>query len=233
MNKLRILDIGAANHKIDNRWRFLNHQIEVILFEPDYRSYVDLKSKCYEVYTCALGSKSETRNVNLTKKAECSSFFVPNIEFLKNFPNKERWDIIEKINVNVRTLDSFKLDVDFVKLDTQGSELDILKGGTKTLKNTLGLEVEVSFIEIYKNQPLFGEINNFLLEYGFEFFEFITEYRYGRQELNRKGQTVFADALFLKTPESVEKMNLEKKEKYITIVKAHGKEDLALCLGTR
>jgi FkbM family methyltransferase len=227
MDKIKILDIGAANYVIDDCWLYLKHEIEVILFEPDKRSYDQLKQKGFETYNSALGQKSEMRNLNLTRKPECSSFFVPNTDFLNRFPNKERWDIINTEEVKVKPLDSFDLDVDFIKLDTQGSELEILKGSVQTLKGVLGLEVEVSFVEIYKNQPLFGEVNKFLSENGFEFFEFNTEYRYGRQELNRKGQLAFADALFLRTPEVVSKFNKKKNEKYISIVKAFRKEDLA------
>ena len=230
MNTIKILDIGAANHKIENRWRFLGKKIEVILFEPDERSFLKLKYSGHEVYNFALGAKPTVDQLNLTRKPECSSFLMPNTDYLNKFPNKERWDILDSVDIQVRSLDSFSLDLDFIKLDTQGSELDILKGSTETLKNVLGLEVEVSFVEIYKNQPLFGAINQFLLNNGFEFFDFNVEYRYGRQKLNRKGQLAFADALFLKTPETVKKMTPEKRENYISIVKAHNKEDLALCL---
>ena len=37
----------------------------------------------------------------------------------------------------------------FIKLDIQGAELEVLKGGIKTLEGVLGLEVEVNFKEIY------------------------------------------------------------------------------------
>ena len=44
-----------------------------------------------------------------------------------------------------------------MKIDAQGSELNILEGGEKFLKNNLiGLQIEVEFNEIYKGQPLFN-----------------------------------------------------------------------------
>lgn len=230
MDKIKIIDIGAANYEQDERWNFQRHDVETILFEPDERSYLDLKSKGYEAYNFALGSKTGIQSLNLTRKPQCSSFLTPNMELLQRYPEKERWDIVGAVNVNVRDLDSFMLDADFIKLDTQGSELEVLVGAANTLNETLGLEIEVSFIEIYKGQPLFGDVCRYLADAGFELFDFITEYRYGRQELNRKGQLSFADALFLKTPETVSGMSKDKIDKYITIVNAYGKNDLANCL---
>jgi len=130
------------------------------------------------------------------------------------------------VEIDMISLDSLNVDLDFIKLDTQGYELQILKGAEHSLKNILGIELEVSFIEIYKNQPLFGEISSFLYQHGYEFYDFITEYRYGRMELNRKGQLAFADALFLKTPETVSKMTSEKITNYKIISEVYGKNDL-------
>lgn len=226
MNKFKILDIGASNFKLDDRWQFIGQEVEIILFEPDPRSFAALARQGIQAYNCALGSKEQLCKLNLTRKPACSSFLTPNMNYLSKFPDKERWEIIKKIDIETKPLDYFNLNVDFIKLDTQGTELDILNGATSTLQKVLGLEIEVSFIEIYNNQPLFGDICNFLHLFGFEFFDFITEYRYGRNELNRKGQLAFADALFLRPPEKVIITDLEKVQSYITIAKAYGKEDL-------
>lgn len=228
MEKIKIADIGAANHSIENRWINLKHDIEIILFEPDQRSYESLIKKGYDVYPKALFSSLGKKTLNLTRKPECSSFYEPNLTFLKNFPDPDRWDIIDQIEIDVDTLDSFQLNIDFLKLDTQGSELDILVGSENTLKKTLGMEIEVSFTQIYKGQPLFGDICNFLYLHGFEFYDFVTEYRYGRKALDRKGQLSFADALFLRTPENILNTNIEKIHLYNSIVKAYNKEDLII-----
>ena len=61
---------------------------------------------------------------------------------------------------------------DFVKLDTQGTELYILEGMQHTLKRAIfGVEVEVEFIEMYKNQPLFNEVDIFMRKLGFHLFD--------------------------------------------------------------
>lgn len=203
MNKIKLIDIGAANYQIDKRWIGLPYDLEVFLFEPDTRSLEDLKKLGFTAFSTALSSTPGKRRLNLTRKPQCSSFFKPNLSFLGRFPDVARWEIVGEEDLDVIALDSLGLDVDFIKLDTQGSEEEILIGANETLKGVLGLEIEVAFHEIYHSQPLFGQICSFLHARGFEFFDFITEYRYGRKELDRKGQLAFADALFLRPPETI------------------------------
>ena len=60
-----------------------------------------------------------------------------------------------------------------MKLDVQGAELDVLRGGTSCLANVLVLEAEVEFVPLYKNQPLFGHIQSFLHEHHFLMHKFV------------------------------------------------------------
>lgn len=169
-----------------------------------------------KVFPYALGSSSETRTLHLTRKKEVSSFLKPNRAYVDLFPNSSRWDIIGQETIQVRPLDVFQDEIgeiDFIKLDTQGTELDILLGSINSLKSVLAVEIEVEFVEIYEGQPLFSDILIFMNKNGFQFYEFITEYRYGRQELNRKGQLAFADALFMRTPEFVLEMYKKTKRR--------------------
>jgi hypothetical protein len=57
---------------------------------------------------------------------------------------------------------------DFLKIDTQGSELDILRGAEQSLKAAAMVELEVEFVEVYKGQPLFHDVSQFMADRGFE-----------------------------------------------------------------
>jgi Methyltransferase FkbM domain len=54
-------------------------------------------------------------------------------------------------------------NVDAIKLDTQGSELDILRGATHVLPTVSLIDIEVEFNELYDGQPLFCDVDRFLV----------------------------------------------------------------------
>jgi len=125
------------------------------------------------------------------------------------------------IKVDTVTLDTWAQthgisDMDFIKLDVQGAELEILSGGKKLLDQSIGTLVEVWFDPIYHELPLFGDIDHFLRVQGFTFFSFhvynSTQF-VGRTtspvsfdrakthwEQKLAGQLITADALYLRDP---------------------------------
>ncbi len=56
---------------------------------------------------------------------------------------------------------------DLIKVDAQGYELEIMRHGTATVSNALVIECEVEFVPLYKDQPLFGDVQCFLRDRGF------------------------------------------------------------------
>jgi len=238
-NKTILLDIGSANPRLDSGWELVD-DLEVIMFEPDERSFNQIDTSSYsfscKVFNYALNENDGLQKLYLTRKPELTSFYKPNKTLLRRYPDKNRWDIIGEIQVEAKSLKTIKHEIgdfDFIKLDTQGSELAILRGAIGGgLETTLGIECEVEFIELYAGQPLFGDVAKSLKLQGFEFFDFVVEYRYGRLELNRRGQLSFADALFLRTPEWVIEsfksgvIDKRKINAYFNICKVYCKEDL-------
>lgn len=77
----------------------------------------------------------------------------------------------ETIQVPTATLDSrnyFNGDpIDLIKIDVQGAELDILKGGEKTVKNASYALLELSLVDYNQGAPLIGEVVEKMVEYGF------------------------------------------------------------------
>lgn len=94
----------------------------------------------------------------------------------------------EKIRIALQTADAYFETgagrIDYMKLDTQGSELMILQGSEQLLasQRILLLKVEVSTIPVYKDQALFSDIDQFLRARGFVLVDYIT-YRNDRQPL--------------------------------------------------
>jgi FkbM family methyltransferase len=230
---LTLIDIGAAGG-VAPRWREASRHINFIGFEPDLRSRESLmrqKSICknYVIHPFAIWSSFGSIPIIFTSKPEVSSFFEPNKDFLRKFPKSDRFTREHILNVDCRTLDSFAIkDPDFIKLDIQGAELEALRGADITLSECLGIEIEVEFAEIYRGQPLFGDVSKFLSKMGFEFNDFLNLCRWERNAFSGLGQLVFGDALFLRTPEHFLAQNPTNRKisSYLAVLVLYNRYDL-------
>ena len=124
-------------------------------------------------------------------------------------------------------MDTLKIhNSDFIKIDAQGYNYEILEGSKKLLKSTLGVESEVEFTDIYNKQKLFSDVLNLLKKNRFDFIDFINLRRWNRENLNNYGQCVFGNAIFLKKPEDVLNLSEDKIIKYISICILYNKFDI-------
>ena len=205
--KINLVDVGAAGD-VEERWKYLSNNLNYIGFEPDDRSRLLLKNdnnfNFYKIYSHALWDISGKFKIYLTSKPQVSSLYKPNYKFLNLFPYKERFLIDKVSDIDCVSLDSLKLDyIDFIKIDIQGGELKVLEGASESLNKCLGLELEVEFLELYEDQPLFGDVVKFLKDKKIEFIDFTAISRWGRKQYDGMGQSTFGDALFLRSPENI------------------------------
>tara|TARA_A100001011_G_scaffold360175_1_gene407257 strand:+ start:1321 stop:2283 length:963 start_codon:yes stop_codon:yes gene_type:complete len=230
---LTLIDIGAAG-EIEPRWKNFSKNIKYIGFEPDQRSRNSLKNTendflNYQILPFALSNSNQSVELNLCREPKTSSLFQPNKNFLNRFPDVQRYEILKTEILECSTLDEIILpEIDFIKIDIQGAEHDVLKGARNSLQLALGLELEVEFLQLYKEQPLFGDICNELSNNGFEFFDFVNLQRWQRDILNGHGQCIFGDALFLKSPEylEIESLDILKISSYLSILVIYRRFDL-------
>ena len=165
----------------------------------------------------------------LCQDPQCSSVYEPNRSFLDKFPKAERFDVNDTFKCSAKRLDQIELKGPyFIKMDIQGGELEVLKGASSTLKKNLGMEIEVELLAMYKNQPLFGEIVDYLTKFYLEFIDFVGTRRWLRDEHADIGQFIFADALFLKSPEIVNLGSYSNDDKvnYLKILLLYRRFDL-------
>jgi FkbM family methyltransferase len=230
---LNLVDVGAAG-KIEQRWESISQHLNYIGFEPDERSRELLAKqpngcKSYSLKENALWSEKTRLSFNVCKGFQASSLLPPNFKFISKYPDSDRVQVIDKFVMNVVSLDSLALkEIDFIKMDTQGAEIQILMGGKKTLNEVLGLELELMFAELYQNQAQFGEVKNWAEEQGFEFLDFLNLARWERDKLEGYGQCVFGDALFMRVPESLnfENLKIRKISSYLAILLLYRRFDL-------
>lgn len=229
---ISLIDIGSS-YDIQPRWKKIKKILNYYGFEPNKDLHNDLKNKnsdCYNynVYPYLISNEKKKINLNVCKDPGVSSILKPNLNYLSKFRDAERFQIIKEITLEASSIDSLNIkNADFIKIDIQGAELKALNGCIDTLKETIGLEIEVEFQKMYEDQPLFGDINNFLNKHKFEFIDFPLIKRWERKNENSYGQIVFADAFFLRSPEFAnDSFDSYKMSKYILILLLYNKFDL-------
>lgn len=124
------VDVGAniGLHSV----RFAKLFKNVIAFEPSSTNFECLQQniKNYpnvKTFKTALGESNDKLNLCLPKDSNnCGAFSF------KDFVNSDQ-DLLKE-NVSVVDLDSFLLAPDFIKIDTQGFELEVIKGAVKTIE---------------------------------------------------------------------------------------------------
>lgn len=214
---LTLIDIGARGGLQPN-WRKARRHLRLVGFEPDPTEYGELAAGAdprRTVYiNAALGRAPGRLVLNVGRLGGTSSLLAPNMDFLRRFPQPERYEIVRQVPIEAETLDTVLPrhgvdDPDFIKIDTQGAERAILEGGRDTVSRSIfGLEIEVLFAPIYHEQPTFGEIDGFLRGVGFQLFDLRPSYwkraagaRYG----GPKGQLAFADVLYFRREEDFQR----------------------------
>src|SRR5581483_9507402 len=103
----------------------------------------------------ALGREDGSATLHVTREPACSSLYPPSAAVLDRYPSLRPF----MSPAGVTTVPLTRLStwaagagvsrIDFVKLDTQGSELDILRGAGPLLDTCLGVEAEVMFSPLY------------------------------------------------------------------------------------
>ncbi len=202
--KVNVLDIGAR-YGVQEPWQSWPEAITPVLVEPEEAEYRRLQARYPHVFNVALADSDGTRPLYVAKGAGKSSLYRPNMAFLRQFPKPERFSTVATQSVVTTTLDILyerkELPrIDAVKIDVQGAELDILRGGRQLLTDQLlSLQVEVCFDQMYEDYPHFCAVDSFIRNLGAMHLHDLSKrhWRYARgTHLDGKGRLVFGDALY-------------------------------------
>lgn len=145
----------------------------------------------------------------VTHNPMCSSLYPPNEPFLKRFSGLlDLAGLDFSIELDTTTLDTLLANqtiglIDFLQIDVQGADLQVLQGALNLLEQSvLAIQIEVEFSPLYVNQPLFGEVDQFLRGLGFALFDLAPSYMQRSPIASNvhPGQLLWADAFYLRDP---------------------------------
>jgi FkbM family methyltransferase len=225
--RIGILDVGAA--QLDPPpYQSLMDAGRCILyaFEPDMEACAALERTYgdpHRIFPYFIGN-GEAATYHETNWGPTGSLFEPNMPLLEKFQNlAEVTTPKARHSVMTTRLDDIDEigDIDFIKIDVQGSEFDVLSHARRVLSGALLVQTEVEFLEIYKGQPLFADVDRLLRQAGFQFhtFESLGSRTFKpivvNHEVNRGiRQLIWADATYARDWMHLESLDPMKLQKY-------------------
>lgn len=227
---LILVDGGARNRTWD-LWR-LAPVCHVIGFEPNSEEHLKLVTNTTDVerlYNAvalpyrsvrylpnALSSQVGTRPLYITEGPGACSLREPNTALIARLDQYvtggstlvSGFRVVRTEHVECTTLDKMAADdhigrIDYLKLDTQGTELECLMGASQLLsERRVGfVRTEVEFMELYRGQSLFAEVDQFLRSHGFVLLDLSfgaeNRVRWSQNKVRGDlGSLLFADACY-------------------------------------
>lgn len=141
-------------------------------FEPQESALLELQrmkgpNERYLPY--AVGDGAEY-SLNICRASGMTSLFEPDPATLGLFEVLEPLgEVIERVPLQTRRLDDISEihHLDFLKIDIQGGELAVFRGGKAKLAQSVAIQTEVSFVTLYEDQPSLGDVDLELRSQGF------------------------------------------------------------------
>lgn len=169
-----IVDIGANPIDGDPPYKTLlqSKLCRVTGFEPQLDALAKLnqqKSELEQYLPYAIGD-GNTHTLRICQYSGMTSLLEPDQNTLDNFVAlKANATVLERVPIATHKLDDIQeiQQLDFLKIDIQGTELSVFRSGREKLSNVVAIQTEISFVTIYENQPSFGEIDIELRNQGF------------------------------------------------------------------
>lgn len=214
---LGFVDIGArggAHPMVED----LARGTAVLGFEPDPQECERLRSEAsslpfarIEFEPVALSDRSGAAELHHLTVATNDSLLAPNAGYVQRY-DMLKWRERGRSSIETTTLDGVLFDTrrdqpswgEVIKLDTQGTEYEVMSGAARTLRErTVAVMTEVSFCPLYVGQKLFSEVELLLRGHGFAFYGFDLFRNRSCGELDKRvyggrERAIQADAVFFK-----------------------------------
>lgn len=175
-----VIDVGAnAGQYHDFLRSEVGFQGTIWSFEPTPSLVEEMKARAHQdpkwiIEGMGLGSSSGTLTLNAMSGSQFNSFLAPDHSNVDMFRDLNK--VTATIDVPVRTLDELLPSFlkrtlaksIYLKLDTQGFDLEVIKGATASLPLVKGLQTEASVVPIYADSPDYRATIETIESKGFE-----------------------------------------------------------------
>lgn len=171
-----VLDVGANQGQFATELRRIGYRGRLVSFEPVASVYQGLAEHFrgdaeWRGYALALGSKDETATIHVQ----------PSLTVMSSLraPRRVRPDKLHEEQIQVRRLDGLIEEIVkdiaeprlFLKMDTQGFDLEVFRGAGRALAWVRGLQSELSVVPIYDDMPHYLEALSAYEQAGFTLYD--------------------------------------------------------------
>lgn len=197
---ITVIDVGASDGAFTAA--ILNHcgVRLALLAEPQPARCRELRARFsdarFAVHQCAVSNLTGTTDMDILN-FDYSSSLLPVMPGVGGAGTQQDLTVRERITVATRTLDELAAEsgmldtIDLLKIDTQGTERQVLEGARRLLPRVRMIWTEVSFRAIYEGSALFADVHSLLTQHGFRLYAIHDGFR------GTDGELLQGDALFL------------------------------------
>lgn len=234
---INLIDIGASGN-LDRKWKPIESLLNLVAFDPNEeecerlsRQPTKFRSATYLPY--AVGGETEEATLYRTKSMYCYTLLEPNTPWLERFTFGDLFEVKGTESIPVRRFADIQelsqLDVDAIKSDSQGLDLQILSNAGPLLDRAFYVETETGFVENCVGETTYAQMDEFMRSQGFLLFDIGTHHRIPRrnrlaQQPSGREQLMWCESVWLK-----DYVSLANQGATIHVDRAKALKTLTLC----